>query len=96
MMTETNDDITTSDELDEVLFYVDNQADLQDLKVIVQHITARRTQIASNDKLKFTVGEQVGFNAKGRVKHGTITKINRKYIKVFTTDRVMWDVFPSL
>jgi len=87
-----NDDLTTNDELDEVLSYIDLVANRDDLALIQQHLSAKFSAINTMSIVRFNVGDNVGFSAKGKVKHGKITKVMRVNCNVLVGNSERWKV----
>ena len=89
------------DELDEVLGYIAQVANSEQLSIITKALLAKAEYFNTMHKGQFRVGNEVEFPTRdGVTVRGTITKINRKNIVVDTPaqhfyGKMKWNVYPK-
>jgi len=75
------------------------KADNADFNMIVKMFNHAQRTYQSGIAQQFNVGEKVTWNSNKRgygKQTGTITKVNKKTIKVVATDGVEWSISPTL
>jgi len=70
--------------------------DREDLNRSVNLHNIRSRKITAESAAKFSIGDIVSFIGRGAAINATVTKINRKTVKVIDNDTsTMWSVSPS-
>lgn len=73
-----------------------NKTSMSDLQSLVGVFNARQSALASLATARFSTGDRVSFDAKGRRVTGVITKVNRKTVAVKADDGRNWKVVSNL
>ena len=68
----------------------------EDLRKLNEIIRLRWKQLDTLATFRLNISDKVSFNSKDGLKTGTITKINRTTVRVFTDDKMNWTVSPNL
>ncbi|MEX0598692.1 MAG: hypothetical protein WD512_19570 [Candidatus Paceibacterota bacterium] len=80
----------------DVVTYCNNITDPTEIRRLWKILKVRHTRLAQSLAIRFNVGDNVSFPARGQTHTGVVEKINPKLIKVRVISGVIWKVTPTV